>query len=115
MKNDNDITPMQKQILELLDLNPKGVSRQALQLHIFKRRTESDDRIIRKAISNLRERGYVITSASDRAGYRLTTDPEAVRHYLNESVKRAKMIMRTARKVRNAYGLRDQLPLTLSS
>ncbi len=74
-------------------------------------KNDSNDRAIRRAIAELRERGSVITSASDHAGYMLTTDHEAVKHYLNESIKRAKKIMRTARKVRQAYGLKDQMSL----
>ena len=113
--NTSDMTPLQQKILDLLEKNPKGISRTDLQTEIFERKTSNYDRAIRRAISNLRDRGFVITSASDHAGYNLTTDPEAVRHYLNESVKRAKRIMRTARKVREAYGLRNQISMSLSS
>lgn len=109
--NSADLNDLQTKVLDLLRKNTTGITRGKLQQDIFVFQNPSNDRAIRRAIAELRERGFVITSASDHAGYMLTTDREAVKHYLNESIKRAKKIMRTARKVRQAYGLKDQMSL----
>ena len=104
---------IERQVLDILNSYSGGVSRLALQGIIFK--TESDanaDRRIRRAISSLRNRGFIIVSNSHGRGYQLTTDPAKVRHYYNEQIKRARAIMRTANHVRRAYGLKDQLSLS---
>ncbi len=106
------LNKLEAEVLEVLK-GYQQVSRASLQGIIFKTTDKPNaDRSIRKAISSLRNHGYVIVSFSNGNGYELTTDPEKVRHYVTEQVKRARMLMRTAHQVKRAYGLRDQLVLS---
>lgn len=106
------LNKLETEVLEILK-GYQQVSRAILQGIIFKTTDNPNaDRRIRRAISSLRNHGYVIVSFSNGNGYQLTTDPEKVRHYVTEQVKRARVLMRTAHKVKRAYGLRDQLPLS---
>jgi|DewCreStandDraft_4_1066084.scaffolds.fasta_scaffold88271_2 type IV secretory pathway VirB4 component len=109
------LTPIQEKVLQVLK-DHEGFMQTRRQLQFLVCRTEnnaSNDRKIRKAIEDLRNRGYVITSTSDGRGYRLATEADEVQHYYAEQIKRARTILRTAYKVKRAYGLRDQLPLSV--
>lgn len=108
---DNKLTTIQRRLLdELKASNGQPVTRGTLQYALFDVRSSNNDRAVRKTIENLRNLGYVIVSYSDGSGYKLATTEDEVRHYVAEQVKRAKTLLRTARKVKAAYGLRDQLP-----
>lgn len=106
---------LEQQVLKELEEHPAGIKRRELQISLFAGYSDSADRVIRKAIKSLRDKGFVIASSSRSCGYRLTTNNEEVKHYVNEQIKRAKACMRTARKVRQAYQLRDQLSIGLTS
>lgn len=109
-------TALELSVLELLQNNPKGLRRDQLQKKIFKSVGDpNNDRRIRMAISKLRKRNYVIASSSTEPGYRLTTDREAVRHFVAEQRKRARELNATASRVERAYGLRKQSRMNLSA
>jgi allophanate hydrolase subunit 2 len=109
-----DLTPIQTEVLKALTKHKKGASRQFLQEVVYHGQSPNYDRVIRKAIENLRNRGFVILSSSDQRGYRLAATENEVRHYVAEQIKKAKTLMKTARKVKKAYGLRDQLSMGLT-
>lgn len=110
-----DLPKFQSEILELLKNAQNGIKRHDLQMYMFFKTSPNNDRRIRRAIKGLRDKGFVIVSSSDHSGYKLTTNQDEVKHYVNEQIKRAKACMRTARKVREAYQMRDQLTIGLSS
>jgi len=106
------LTKLQINVLSMLQESTR-LTRAQIQDGIYSTvNNPNHDRRIRGAIATLRNRGYVISSSSRGKGYQLTTDPAKVRHYVNEQVKKAKSLMRTAHKVKCAYGLRDQMPLS---
>lgn len=110
-----DLSQFQTDVLELLKNAQNGIKRHDLQMYMFFKTSPNNDRRIRRTIKVLRDRGFVIVSSSDRSGYRLTTDQNEVKHYVNEQIKRAKACLKTARRVREAYQMRDQVSMVLSS
>ena len=115
MQPDQNLKPLEAQVLKKLEEFPQGIKRHELQIYLFAGFSKNADRSIRNAIQGLRNKGYVIVSASDRSGYKLTTDNNEVLHYVNEQIKRAKTCMRTARRVREAYKKRNQISMRLTS
>jgi hypothetical protein len=110
-----NLKPLEEDVLEKLKEFPQGIKRRELQIYLFAGFSSNADRRIRHAIKGLRDKGFVIVSSSDHSGYKLTTDQNEVKHYVAEQIKRAKACMRTARRVRQAYQMRDQLPIGLTS
>lgn len=106
------LTPLQTGVLDLLKDGAR-LTRAQLQDSLYGTvNNPNADRRIREAISVLRNRGHIISSSSMGLGYQLTTDPLKVRRYVFEQMRKARTLMRTAAKVRKAYGLKDQLSLS---
>lgn len=85
-------------------------NRQSLQDAIYGTlRNPNNDRRVRECIQHLRDHGYVIISSSRSKGYELTKDKRKVSSYVDEQFKKAKAMMRTARKVARAHGLLNQI------
>lgn len=93
----------------------EGPTKEMLQMMLFKEMNKNFERMVRFSIQKLRDHGYVIASSSDKPGYRLTTNKDDVKHYVNETRKRAKMLLATARKVERAHGLRNNMRMSLTS
>lgn len=117
MKKRKPLTENDVKVLDLLESMSlkSGLTKEMLQMAVFGDVSPNFERRIRGSIQNLRDHGYIIASSSDRPGYRLTTDKEDVRHYINETRKRAKMLLATARKVEKSYGLRNNMRMSLTS
>jgi SMC interacting uncharacterized protein involved in chromosome segregation len=86
---DGELSEIQRQVFQLLQEFPEGLSRQDLVLKICGYWPESldgntDDRKIRKAIERLRQRLFPIISTSGKPGYRLDVSRDAVRGMINE-------------------------------
>lgn len=78
-----ELTKLQRQIYELLKVNPEGLTREDLVECLWGYRPgnvgdSSDDRKVRKAIEALRKRLFPIVSTSSKPGYRLDVSREAV-------------------------------------
>jgi hypothetical protein len=99
IKNEND-----RQLLELLLEGPR--TRQELTAA-----TQRNDRCNRYGIERLRNAGIVIVSTSRGKGYKLAETDKEVRQFVDDMQSRARKAMKTANKVRAAYGLRDQYAL----
>ena len=76
--------------------------------------TGHDDRVNRLAIERLRNAGIVIVSSSKKAGYRLARDEKDVRAFVDDMQARARKANRTASKVKQAYGLKNQQSMELA-
>jgi hypothetical protein len=69
---------------------PNGITRRGLVRRIYgveplqNLNNDPYDRKIRKAIESLRDRNIPIVSSSGKAGYRLDTNPEAIRNMIAE-------------------------------
>ena len=63
-----------------------------------------NDRSVRETIARFRSEDngdpYIIASHSDGRGYYRTNDPAQIRHYLNETIKRACNTFKPLKKVR---------------
>lgn len=68
------------------------------------RKWNVDDRTAREMIARLRAEdngdAYVIVSHSDGRGYYRTSNPDQIRHYLNETMNRARNTFKPLKKVR---------------
>ncbi len=117
MNKHRPLNERDEQVLEYLkSFNVgEGPTKEMLQMMLFKDINRNYERMVRFSIQKLRDHGYVIASSSDKPGYRLTTNKEDVKHYVNETRKRAKMLMATARKVERAHGLRKNMRMSLTS
>jgi hypothetical protein len=102
-------------VLAILSATHKSILRETLQRKIFGAVSEDFDRAIRRSIKHLRDHNYVIASSSRKPGYRLTTEKDAVKAYVEETRKRAKVMLATARRVERAHGLRKQARMQLSA
>lgn len=76
-----------------------AVSRQALV-----RKWHMDDRSVRETIAHFRAEDngdqYIIVSHSNGRGYYRTSDPVQIRHYLNETMNRARNTFKPLKKAR---------------
>lgn len=116
MNKHKELTKTDENVLEVLKASLKdGLTKEAIQMSVFEKVGPNWERRIRASIKNLRDHGYVIASSSDKPGYRLTADKDDVKHYVNETRKRAKMLLATARKVEKSYGLRNNMSMRLTS
>ncbi len=102
-------------VLAILSAKQTGILRETLQRKIFGAVSKNFDRAIRRSIKRLRDHNYVITSTSKTPGYRLTSEKDAVKAYVEETRKRAKVMLATARRVERAHGLRKQTRMQLST
>ncbi len=110
--NENDLTDLQKQVLDFLRARKRAVKRVELQREIFgTTRDHNNDRAIQRLIRALRLCGYVIVSNSNEAGYKLAQSNAEVEHYVAEQLKAAKERRLTALRVQKAYKQRGQMRL----
>jgi hypothetical protein len=111
-----ELPELERQVLDLLRLNPDGMTRYEFLLNIYgpgfayhaKARglaNSTEDRKIREAIAALREKGICIVSSSGESGYRLDTSPEAVRAMINEWQSRIDRLKEHIRKVVITYDI----------
>jgi biotin operon repressor len=92
---------MDRLILQALMTGPR--TRQALV-----ELTGKDDRHNRESIERLRNTGIAVVSSSRGAGYRLADTEAEVRAFVADMQSRAQKAFKTARRVKRAYGLRNQ-------
>jgi len=110
-------------VLDLLVAAPKGLTRVQLVSRVFGTAVlpdvtaSNEDRAIRRALRRIRNLGVVIIPIPEHGGYRLAgpSDEAAVRRHVLQRLAAAKSNMQTARKIQRAYGLRDVVPMKLSS
>ena len=108
------LNSIDRQVLAALSAK-HSILRETLQRKIFGAVSKNFDRAIRRSIKRLRDHNYVITSTSKKPGYRLTSEKDAVKAYVEETRKRAKVMLATARRVERAHGLRKQARMQLST
>jgi len=105
------------QILSILLDSPTGVTRARLVAVCFPTgfTNITSDRNVRRAIKRLRDMGLVILSSPDKAGYRIAGSDETklVRAYALREYKAALSRIATTSKVLRAYGLKDNLRMSL--
>lgn len=106
---------LDRKVLAILSATHTAIPRETLQRKIFGKLSTDLDRAIRKSIKRLRDHNYVIASSSRASGYRLTSEKDAVKTYVEETRKRAKAMLATARRVERAHGLRKQVRMQLST
>ncbi len=81
---------IEQRTLEALLKSPDGLTRQQLIRRVFHKRpkpnlnNDINDRMIRKAIEGLRNKGVLIVSTSGGAGYQLDADPGTIQCMLQE-------------------------------
>jgi hypothetical protein len=97
--------PLQLKVLNLLEANPKGVSRMELAMEIYQYpprnlETSSEDRIIRSAIRKLRDLNFPIVSSSGERGYRLSENKDEIEAMAREYDSRAESCKAEAFRIR---------------
>ncbi len=111
-------------VLDLLVANKRGLTRVQLVARTFGTgRVISDigasteDRAVRRALARIRNLGVVIIADRVKGGYRLAgpQDEDEVRRNVAQRMAQARSNMQTARRMQKAYGLRDVVPMKLSS
>ena len=81
---------IEQRTLKALLKSPDGLTRQQLIRRVFHKspkpnlNNDINDRMIRKAIESLRNKGVLIISTSGGAGYQLDADPESTQCMLQE-------------------------------
>ncbi len=99
-------------VLAILKGSTANIRRSEIQNSVFgTRRNKNNDRAIQRAIQELRDFGFAIVSNSSKPGYKLATSKAEVTQYVAERMKAAKEMMKTAKRVERAYGLKRQMPL----
>lgn len=106
---------LDRKVLASLSATHTAILRETLQRKIFGAISRDFDRAIRRSIKRLRDHNYVIASTSRTPGYRLTNEKDAVKAYVEETRKRAKVMLATSRRVERAHGLRKQARMQLST